>query len=146
MNDRIDGDHDRQRYAPYHQRAADGSPRSSDAQRRQLLGRLPRRHDVVRSTRSTPWRVEWGFSTWASSVPPPPQLANYLRVGDWWTVGQGQIRRATPALDWLDGNLCRPKVCLCWGDAGCRRALQQRLPTSVAALDWEMSYLGDPGR
>jgi aminoglycoside phosphotransferase (APT) family kinase protein len=49
------------------------------------------------------------------------------------------------ALDWLDAHLYTPeRVTLCWGDSRMSNVLYRRDYTPVAALDWEVAYLGDP--
>ncbi|MBN2160113.1 MAG: phosphotransferase [Spirochaetes bacterium] len=50
------------------------------------------------------------------------------------------------ALRWLRDNAYEPgQVCLCWGDARMGNTLYQEPDnTVVAALDWEMAFLGDP--
>lgn len=51
----------------------------------------------------------------------------------------------TRALDWLDAHLYIPdRVTLCWGDSRMSNVLYRSDYTPVAALDWEIAYLGDP--
>ncbi|EUA44063.1 phosphotransferase enzyme family protein [Mycobacterium xenopi 4042] len=51
----------------------------------------------------------------------------------------------TRALDWLDAHLYTPeRVTLCWGDSRMSNVLYRRDFTPVAALDWEIAYVGDP--
>jgi aminoglycoside phosphotransferase (APT) family kinase protein/putative sterol carrier protein len=50
------------------------------------------------------------------------------------------------AMQWLRENVYQPeRVCLCWGDARIGNTLY-RVPDHrvIAALDWEMAFLGDP--
>ncbi|MGO9349560.1 MAG: phosphotransferase [Mycobacterium sp.] len=60
--------------------------------------------------------------------------------------GNGPLdSRFRPALDWLDTHLYTPdRVGLCWGDARMSNVLYRPDLSVAAALDWEISYLGDP--
>ncbi|HNP56307.1 MAG TPA: phosphotransferase family protein [Gordonia sp. (in: high G+C Gram-positive bacteria)] len=128
---------------PYHQHG--WFAESSDAQRRQLWDGCVDMMVKVHAVDAV--AVGMGFLDLGKFGSAPPQrLANYLRWAIEWTVGQGQIGGAyAHALDWLDDNLYEPeKVCLCWGDARMSNVLYSSDYQPVAALDWEMSYLGDP--
>ncbi len=85
-----------------------------------------------------------GLSRFGST--PPQQLANFLRYALKWASGDAPLHPVfTRALDWLDAHLYTPeRVTLCWGDSRMSNVLYRRDYTPVAALDWEMAYLGDP--
>lgn len=82
-----------------------------------------------------------GFGTSA-----PDRLAGFLRYGLTWASAPGSVAQPfRDALDWLDANLYEPEfVGLCWGDSRMSNVLYDRNLKSVAALDWEIAYLGDP--
>lgn len=94
-----------------------------------------------------PARYRLGFlDLKAFGVTPPERLANFLRYGINWATGERPIDpRLLGALDWLDQHLYVPnRVGLCWGDARMSNVLYRPDRTVAAALDWEISYLGDP--
>lgn len=78
---------------------------------------------------------------------PPQRLAGFLRHALEWAGGDKPTHpRLGDALDWLDGHLYTPdRVTLCWGDSRMSNVLYSADQTPVAALDWEIAYLGDPG-
>lgn len=77
---------------------------------------------------------------------PPQRLANFLRYALMWAAGKDPLdSRFRRALDWLDTHLYTPdRVGLCWGDARMSNVLYRPDLSVAAALDWEISYLGDP--
>lgn len=78
---------------------------------------------------------------------PPQRLAAFLRYAlDWAYGGKPVHPTLTWALDWLDDNLYTPdRVVLVWGDSRMSNVLYDKDFNTVAALDWELAYLGDPG-
>lgn len=78
---------------------------------------------------------------------PPQRLANFLRFAVHWAAGGAPVHPGLArALDWLDAHLYTPeRVTLCWGDSRMSNVLYDTAHRPVAALDWELAYLGDPG-
>jgi aminoglycoside phosphotransferase (APT) family kinase protein len=78
---------------------------------------------------------------------PPQRLSNFLRYAVNWASGANPIHpRFSSALDWLDRHLYVPdRVTLCWGDSRMSNVLYGNDYHPVAAMDWELAYLGDPG-
>lgn len=78
---------------------------------------------------------------------PPQRLANFLRYAVNWASGDKPVHPVlASALDWLDGHLYTPdRVTLCWGDSRMSNVLYSADHRPVAALDWELAYIGDPG-
>ena len=79
------------------------------------------------------------------SSPGPEGLARYLRTSiEWAYAGEPIHPGLLGGLDWLDAHLYEPRrIGLCWGDARMSNLLFGRDFEPVAALDWEMAYLGD---
>jgi aminoglycoside phosphotransferase (APT) family kinase protein len=77
---------------------------------------------------------------------PPQRLVNFLRYAIDWATGDVPMNPTfAHALDWLDSHLYTPeRVALCWGDARMSNVLYRADHRAVAALDWEIAYLGDP--
>ena len=78
---------------------------------------------------------------------PPQRLSNFLRYAVTWASGDKPVHPVlASALDWLDGHLYTPdRVTLCWGDSRMSNVLYDNGHRAVAALDWELAYIGDPG-
>ena len=79
---------------------------------------------------------------------PPARLVNFLRYALNWACDGGPLHPGlAQALDWAERHLYEPsRVCLCWGDSRMSNVLYADTDHSpVAALDWEIAYLGDPG-
>jgi aminoglycoside phosphotransferase (APT) family kinase protein/putative sterol carrier protein len=81
------------------------------------------------------------------SDPIDRQLAYWERYFNWIkdepTERHPELEKA---MQWLKDNTYEPeRVCLCWGDARIGNTLYRVPDHSVlAALDWEMAFLGDP--
>ena len=77
---------------------------------------------------------------------PPQALADFLRYAIGWAYGGEPVHPTFGrALDWLDAHPYTPdRVALCWGDSRMSNVLYGRDLAPVAALDWEIAYLGDP--
>jgi aminoglycoside phosphotransferase (APT) family kinase protein len=94
-----------------------------------------------------PDRYRLGFLALSQFGSTPPQrLTNFLRYALGWASGDAPLHPVfARALDWLDAHLYTPeRVTLCWGDSRMSNVLYGRDYTPVAALDWEIAYLGDP--
>jgi aminoglycoside phosphotransferase (APT) family kinase protein len=79
---------------------------------------------------------------------PPERLVNFLRYALTWSSGDKPLHKGLAlALAWLDAHLYIPdRIGLCWGDSRMSNVLYAAADhRPVAALDWEISYLGDPG-
>ncbi|WP_020105060.1 phosphotransferase family protein [Nocardia sp. 348MFTsu5.1] len=79
---------------------------------------------------------------------PPQRLVNFLRYAlDWAGDGNALHPGLARALDWADNHMYEPtRVALCWGDSRMSNVLYSGTDHHpVAALDWEIAYLGDPG-
>ncbi|HEY9315353.1 phosphotransferase family protein [Williamsia sp.] len=79
---------------------------------------------------------------------PPQRLLNFLRYAlDWAGDDRPLHPGLTRALDWADNHMYVPsRVTLCWGDSRMSNVLYAAGDHHpVAALDWEIAYLGDPG-
>ncbi|MGV0811550.1 phosphotransferase family protein [Mycolicibacterium boenickei] len=76
----------------------------------------------------------------------PAALTRFLRYALGWAYGDKPIHPVfTRALDWLDAHDYTPeRIGLCWGDARMSNVLYRADLSPVAALDWEIAYLGDP--
>ncbi|WAC54592.1 phosphotransferase family protein [Gordonia sp. SL306] len=104
--------------------------------------------DVIASLRAVdPAARRLGFldlRAFGSSA--PQRLAGFLRYAIEWASGSTAPRKEfIDALDWLDGHLYEPEhVGLCWGDSRMSNVLYNNEFDVVAALDWEIAYLGDP--
>ncbi len=101
---------------------------------------------IARIHRVDPQRHRLGFlalSTDPSSA--PEDLARYLRTSIEWAYAGSQIHPGLlSGLDWLDSHLYEPRrTGLCWGDARMSNLLYDKEFDPIAALDWEMAYLGD---
>jgi aminoglycoside phosphotransferase (APT) family kinase protein len=95
-----------------------------------------------------PARYRLGFLDLAAFGSAAPQrLANFLRYALNWAAGTAALHPTLArALDWLDSHLYTPEqVTLCWGDSRMSNVLYRSDHRAVAALDWEIAYLGDPG-
>ncbi|MGV0745577.1 phosphotransferase family protein [Mycolicibacterium sp. XJ870] len=79
-------------------------------------------------------------------TPTPTALVDFLRYAINWAYGDKPIHPTlTKALNWLDAHLYTPeRVGLCWGDSRMSNVLYRPDLSPVAALDWEIAYLGDP--
>ncbi|MGV9478574.1 phosphotransferase family protein [Gordonia aichiensis] len=77
----------------------------------------------------------------------PADLASYLRTSiEWAYAGAATHPGLLAGLDWLDSHLYSPRrIGLCWGDARMSNLLYNKGFEPIAALDWEMAYLGDQG-
>jgi aminoglycoside phosphotransferase (APT) family kinase protein len=77
---------------------------------------------------------------------PPQALAGFLRYAIDWAYGGKAIHPVfARALAWLDAHPYTPdRIGLCWGDSRMSNVLYGRDLAPVAALDWEIAYLGDP--
>jgi aminoglycoside phosphotransferase (APT) family kinase protein len=77
---------------------------------------------------------------------PPQRLVNFLRYALNWARGDAALHPTfVRALDWLDQHLYVPdRVTLCWGDSRMSNVLYTPDFSPVAALDWEIAFLGDP--
>jgi aminoglycoside phosphotransferase (APT) family kinase protein len=141
--DRIDGVVTVSDYPPYHQ---SGIFADADAVGRAKLwnGCL----DLIAEVhRIDPYRYRLGFLDLAEFGGAPPQrLANFLRYALNWATGDAPLHPVfVRALDWLDTHLYAPdRVTLCWGDSRMSNVLYKPDFSPVAALDWEIAYLGDP--
>jgi aminoglycoside phosphotransferase (APT) family kinase protein len=73
-------------------------------------------------------------------------LVAFLRYALDWAYGGKPIHPTfTRALDWLDAHAYTPeRVGVCWGDSRMSNVLYRPDLSPVAALDWELAYLGDP--
>ena len=104
--------------------------------------------DIVAAVhRLDPAEYRLGFLDLAAYGDTAPQrLVNFLRYAITWATGDAPIKPAfARALDWLDSHLYVPeRVTLCWGDARMSNVLYRPDLRAVAALDWEVAYLGDP--
>jgi aminoglycoside phosphotransferase (APT) family kinase protein len=141
--DRIDGVASVSDYPPYHEV---GIFADADAIGRAKLwnGCLDLIADVHRID---PYAYRLGFLDLAAYGGAPPQrLANFLRHALRWAAGDAALHPTfRRALDWLDEHLYVPdRVALCWGDSRMSNVLYTPDFSPVAALDWEMAYLGDP--
>lgn len=79
---------------------------------------------------------------------PPQRLVNFLRYALTWAGNGSPLHPGLAnALDWADRHLYEPsRVTLCWGDSRMSNVLYADVDHHpVAALDWEIAYLGDPG-
>jgi aminoglycoside phosphotransferase (APT) family kinase protein len=97
--------------------------------------------------RLDPAEYRLGFLDLAAYGDTPPQrVANFLRYAITWATGDAPVKPTfARALDWLDAHLYAPeRVTLCWGDARMSNVLYRADHRAVAALDWEVAYLGDP--
>jgi aminoglycoside phosphotransferase (APT) family kinase protein len=102
---------------------------------------------IAQVHRIDPYRHRLGFLDLAAFGGSPPQrLANFLRYGLNWARGAAPMHSTfVRALEWLDAHLYTPeRVTLCWGDSRMSNVLYRPDFTPVAALDWEVAYLGDP--
>ncbi|HEV7423415.1 MAG TPA: phosphotransferase family protein [Mycobacterium sp.] len=72
-------------------------------------------------------------------------LADFLRYAVDWAYGGKSIHPTFErAFDWLDAHPYAPdRIGLCWGDSRMSNVLYGRDLSPVAALDWEIAYLGD---
>jgi aminoglycoside phosphotransferase (APT) family kinase protein len=72
-------------------------------------------------------------------------LADFLRYAIDWAYGGKPIHPTfVRALGWLDAHPYTPdRIGLCWGDSRMSNVLYGRDLAPVAALDWEIAYLGD---
>ncbi|GFG73852.1 phosphotransferase family protein [Mycobacterium botniense] len=141
--DRIDGAVTVSDSPPYHQC---GIFADADAAGRAKLwnGCLDLIADIHRID---PYRYRLGFLDLAAFGDSPPQrLVNFLRYALNWASGDAPLHPAfVRALDWLDTHLYTPEhVTLCWGDSRMSNVLYTPDLSPVAALDWEIAYLGDP--
>ncbi|CAN5243210.1 phosphotransferase family protein [soil metagenome] len=87
-----------------------------------------------------------GFLGASTSHNPSQALTDFLRYAVGWAYG-GKPMHLTfiRALDWLDTHIYTPdRVALCWGDSRMSNVLYDPELVPVAALDWEVAYLGDP--
>lgn len=87
-----------------------------------------------------------GFLGAATPHNPSQALTDFLRYAVGWAYG-GKPMHPTfiRALDWLDTHIYTPdRVALCWGDSRMSNVLYDPELVPVAALDWEVAYLGDP--
>lgn len=77
----------------------------------------------------------------------PERLVNFLEYGVTWASDGAPLPPAFGrAIDWLRTNLYMPeRVTVCWGDSRMSNVLYSPDFAPVAALDWEVAYLGDPG-
>ena len=75
----------------------------------------------------------------------PGALVDFLRHAIGWSYGDNPVHPTfTRALHWLRAHLYEPEhVGLCWGDSRMSNVLYRPDLTPVAALDWEIAYLGD---
>jgi aminoglycoside phosphotransferase (APT) family kinase protein len=72
-------------------------------------------------------------------------LTDFLRYAIDWAYGGKPIHPTfVRALAWLDAHRYTPeRTGLCWGDSRMSNVLYRRDLSAVAALDWEIAYLGD---
>lgn len=128
---------------PYHDAGVFGD--ASPAEREKLWNGCV---DIIADLRSVdPTAHRLGFldlGAFGSSA--PQRLAGFLRYALHWAAAPGgPSPDLVRALDWLDDNLYEPEyVGLCWGDARMSNVLYDKDFGTVAALDWELAYLGDP--
>jgi aminoglycoside phosphotransferase (APT) family kinase protein len=87
-----------------------------------------------------------GFLGGVDGAFPPQALAGFLRHAiNWAYSGTAMHPTLRRALDWLDAHPYTPdRVAVCWGDSRMSNVLYSHDLTPVAALDWEIAYLGDP--
>lgn len=141
--DRIDGTVSVSDMPPYHQSGIYAD--TDDAGRATLWNECV---DIAAAVhRLDPAEYRLGFLDLAAYGDTPPQrVANFLRYAITWATGDGPINGTfARALDWLDAHLYAPeRVTLCWGDARMSNVLYGPDHRAVAALDWEVAYLGDP--
>jgi aminoglycoside phosphotransferase (APT) family kinase protein len=76
---------------------------------------------------------------------PSTALTSFLRYALEWAYGGKPVHRMfLRALQWLDAHPYMPeRVGLCWGDSRMSNVLYDGDLAPVAALDWEIAYLGD---
>jgi len=76
---------------------------------------------------------------------PSTALVSFLRYALEWAYGPNPVHRTfVRALQWLDAHSYTPeRVGLCWGDSRMSNVLYGADLAPVAALDWEIAYLGD---
>lgn len=141
--DRIDGAVSVSDMPPYHQAGIYAD--TDDAGRATLWNECV---DIAAAVhRLDPAEYRLGFLDLAAYGDTPPQrVATFLRYAITWATGDAPIKPAfARALDWLDAHLYTPeRVTLCWGDARMSNVLYGPDQRAVAALDWEVAYLGDP--
>ncbi|MCW2560849.1 MAG: putative aminoglycoside phosphotransferase [Mycobacterium sp.] len=141
--DRIDGAVSVSDMPPYHQAGIYAD--TDDAGRATLWNECL---DIVAAVhRLDPAEYRLGFLDLAAYGDTPPQrVATFLRYAITWATGDAPIKPTfARALDWLDVHLYDPeRVTLCWGDARMSNVLYGPDHRAVAALDWEVAYLGDP--
>ncbi|MDT5358792.1 MAG: hypothetical protein QOC69_554 [Mycobacterium sp.] len=141
--DRIDDVISVSDYPPYHQTGIFAD--TDDAGRATLWNECL---DVIASVHQLdPTEYRLGFLDLATYGQAPPQrLANFLRYAMTWAIGDAPMNPTfARALDWLDAHLYTPeRITLCWGDARMSNVLYRADHRAVAALDWEIAYLGDP--
>ncbi|OSC42059.1 phosphotransferase family protein [Mycobacterium decipiens] len=141
--DRIDDAVSISDFPPYHQSGlfADADEAGRAALWNGCLDMIAKVHGI------DPYRYRLGFLDLSAFGGSPPQrLANFLRYGLNWASGGAPMHPTfARALDWLDAHLYTPdRVTLCWGDSRMSNVLYRPDFTPVAALDWEVAYLGDP--
>ncbi|AFM18543.1 putative aminoglycoside phosphotransferase [Mycolicibacterium chubuense NBB4] len=75
----------------------------------------------------------------------PSALASFLRYALEWAYDDHPLHPTfVRALNWLNTHDYTPeRVGLCWGDSRMSNVLYGADLTPVAALDWEIAYLGD---
>jgi len=141
--DRVDNATSVSDYPPYHQTGMFAD--TDDAGRANLWNECL---DIVATIHQLdPAEYRLGFlDLRAYGETPPQRLANFLRYAITWATGDVPLNPIfAHALDWLDTHLYTPeRVALCWGDARMSNVLYQANHRAVAALDWEIAYLGDP--
>jgi aminoglycoside phosphotransferase (APT) family kinase protein len=141
--DRIDGAVSVSDVPPYHQAGIYAD--TDDAGRATLWNECL---DIAAAVhRLDPAEYRLGFLDLAAYGDTPPQrVATFLRYAITWATGDAPIKPTfARALDWLDAHLYDPeRVTLCWGDARMSNVLYGPDHRAVAALDWEVAYLGDP--
>lgn len=141
--DRIDGVVSVSDVPPYHQTGIYAE--TDDAGRATLWNGCLQ--TIAGVHRLDPWSYRLGFLDLASyGRTPPERLATFLRHALTWASGSTPLHRDfTRALNWLDEHLYVPeRVTLCWGDSRMSNVLYRPDHSVVAALDWEIAYLGDP--
>uniref|UniRef100_UPI003D8C4674 phosphotransferase family protein n=1 Tax=Gordonia sp. B7-2 TaxID=3420932 RepID=UPI003D8C4674 len=82
----------------------------------------------------------------AFGAEPAEQVISFLRHGLTWAADGAPMKPAfTQALSWLEHHTYQPsRMTLCWGDSRMSNVLYAPDRTPVAAVDWEVAYLGDP--
>ena len=140
--DRIDGTVTVSDFPPYHQ--AGLFAEIDDAGRARMWNGCV---DMIAAVhRIDPAAHRLGFLGSRAPQSAPQALAGFLRYAITWAYGDNTMHPTLRrALDWLDAHPYTPdRIALCWGDSRMSNVLYGHDLAPVAALDWEIAYLGDP--